>query len=108
MKDASAKEVCKLILSSALKALNYWSRANCVLKVHETLVKVLRLVDGVMEMMSQQWGTYTRQWIRQNFLSGIIADTIKGIRTTLTKDETSTYPQIYSHQVKSYFNDIVF
>ena len=35
----------KLILSFMLEALKFWSRANGVLKVHEPLVKVLRLVD---------------------------------------------------------------
>ena len=45
-KDATAKEVRQLILSSTKEALSFWKRADEVLKLFEPIVKVLRLVDG--------------------------------------------------------------
>ena len=45
-KDATAKEVRQLILSSTKEALSFWKKADEVLKLFEPLVKVLRLVDG--------------------------------------------------------------
>ena len=44
--NAQAKEVRELILSSTPEALKFWRNADDVLKVHEPLVRVLRLVDG--------------------------------------------------------------
>ena len=46
MKNTNAKEVRKLILSSTPAALKFWKNVHDILKVHEPLVKVLRLVDG--------------------------------------------------------------
>ena len=45
-KDLAAKEVCQLILPSTKEALLFWKHADEVLKLFESLVRVLRLVNG--------------------------------------------------------------
>ena len=45
-KDATAKEVRYLVLSSTKDALSFWEKADEVLQLFKHLVKVLRLVDG--------------------------------------------------------------
>ena len=45
-KDATAKEVRQLVLSSTKEALSFWKKADEIQQRFKPLAKLLRLVDG--------------------------------------------------------------
>ncbi|KAJ8432199.1 hypothetical protein Cgig2_013741 [Carnegiea gigantea] len=85
-KNASAKELHELILSSMPEALEFWQNVDIIMSL---LVSFFRFIDRDDKPTMPY--IYMRRWVELRLLSKTIANTIKGIGASLIRDGTSTY-----------------